>query len=178
MIVGAFACPHTPQLLIRPPTEDRELVLRVHAAFARVKARLEALRPDAIVLVGGDHVEAFFLDGVPALAVYAGEACAGEAVGRDIGCEHAARGIDGDQHIASDGWQAFRCEPGLGAGERHECEPQRPEQQQGGEPPQERRGSPDQARQEPGCDQLRQGAGTPALRERECPSDELEISHT
>jgi aromatic ring-opening dioxygenase catalytic subunit (LigB family) len=77
VLVGAFACAHTPQLLMRPPTEDRDLVLRVHAAFARVKARLADLRPDAIAIVGGDHVEAFFLDAVPALAVYAGRECAG-----------------------------------------------------------------------------------------------------
>jgi 2,3-dihydroxyphenylpropionate 1,2-dioxygenase len=77
MLVGAFACAHTPQLLIRPQTEDRELVLRVHAAFARVKARLAALRPDAIAVVAGDHIEAFFLDAVPALAVYVGAECAG-----------------------------------------------------------------------------------------------------
>jgi 2,3-dihydroxyphenylpropionate 1,2-dioxygenase len=77
MLVGAFACAHTPQLLIRPPTEDRDLVLRVHAAFARVKQRIEALRADVIAIVAGDHVEAFFLDAVPALAVYVGRECAG-----------------------------------------------------------------------------------------------------
>jgi len=44
MLVGAFACAHTPQLLARPGTEDREIVLRVHEAFGRVKRRLEALR--------------------------------------------------------------------------------------------------------------------------------------
>src|SRR4029077_18194002 len=77
MLVGAFACAHTPQLLARPGTEDRDLVLRVHAAFARVKRRLEALRADAIAIVAGDHVEAFFLDAVPALAVYVGAECAG-----------------------------------------------------------------------------------------------------
>jgi len=77
MLVAAFACAHTPQLIARPPTEDRNLVLRVHAAFARVKRRLEELRPDAIAVVAGDHVEAFFLDAVPALAVYAGRECAG-----------------------------------------------------------------------------------------------------
>lgn len=77
MLVGAFACAHTPQLLARPETEDRELVLRVHAAFARVKRRLAELRPDALVVVAGDHIEAFFLSGVPALAVYAGAASAG-----------------------------------------------------------------------------------------------------
>jgi aromatic ring-opening dioxygenase catalytic subunit (LigB family) len=78
VLVGAFACAHTPQLLIRPPTEDRELVLRVHAAFARVKQRLAELRPDAIVMIAGDHVEAFFLDAVPALAVYVGTECTGQ----------------------------------------------------------------------------------------------------
>src|SRR5216683_2653308 len=77
MLVGAFAVAHTPQLLIRPETEDRALVLRVHAAMARVKERLEALRPDAIAVIAGDHVEAFFLDAVPALAVYVGRDCAG-----------------------------------------------------------------------------------------------------
>src|SRR5467141_2483832 len=77
MLVGAFACAHTPQLIARPETEDRELVLRAHAAFARVRRRLEALRPDAIAVVAGDHVEAFFLDAVPALAVYAGADAAG-----------------------------------------------------------------------------------------------------
>ena len=30
-LVAAFACPHTPQLLVRPPTEDRALVLRVQS---------------------------------------------------------------------------------------------------------------------------------------------------
>jgi aromatic ring-opening dioxygenase catalytic subunit (LigB family) len=77
MLAGAFACAHTPQLLVRPPTEDRDLVLRVHAAFRRVKQRIEALRPDVIAMVAGDHVEAFFLDAVPALAVYVGAECAG-----------------------------------------------------------------------------------------------------
>jgi 2,3-dihydroxyphenylpropionate 1,2-dioxygenase len=77
MLVGAFACAHTPQLLARPDTEDRDLVLRVHAAFARVRARLAALRPDVIAMVAGDHVEAFFLNAVPALAVYVGAECSG-----------------------------------------------------------------------------------------------------
>src|SRR5262245_58027212 len=77
MLVGAFACAHTPQLLARPDTEDRDLVLRVHAAFARVRERLAALRPDVIAMVAGDHIEAFFLDAVPALAVYVGAEGAG-----------------------------------------------------------------------------------------------------
>lgn len=76
-VVTAVACPHTPQLLIRPDTEDRALVLRVHAAYAEVRRRLTAARPDAIVVIGGDHIEGFFLDAVPALAVYVGAAASG-----------------------------------------------------------------------------------------------------
>jgi hypothetical protein len=77
-IVAAFACPHTPQLLVRPPTEDRALVLRVHAALGEVRRRLVSAGAEVIVLIGGDHVEGFFLDVVPALAVFAGERVAGE----------------------------------------------------------------------------------------------------
>jgi 2,3-dihydroxyphenylpropionate 1,2-dioxygenase len=76
-LVAAVACPHTPQLLIRPDTEDRELVLRVHAAYARVKALLTGARPDVICVIGGDHVEGFFLNAVPAFAVYAGARVSG-----------------------------------------------------------------------------------------------------
>src|SRR5262245_15177524 len=77
-LVAAFACAHTPQLLIRPPSEDRALVLRVHAAFAEVKRRLQAARPDVICIVGGDHIEGFFLNAVPALAVFVGRQASGE----------------------------------------------------------------------------------------------------
>jgi len=75
-LVAAAACAHTPQLLIRPPTEDRDLVLRVHAAFARVKALLAEARPDAIAVIVGDHIEALFLNAVPALGVFVGAECA------------------------------------------------------------------------------------------------------
>jgi 2,3-dihydroxyphenylpropionate 1,2-dioxygenase len=76
-LVAAAACPHTPQLLIRPETEDRELVLRVHAAYAKVKQLLTAAQPDVICVIAGDHVEGFFLNAVPAFAVYAGTTVSG-----------------------------------------------------------------------------------------------------
>jgi aromatic ring-opening dioxygenase LigB subunit len=76
-IVAAVACPHTPQLLIRPETEDRALVLRVHAALAEVRHRLAAARPDVLAVVAGDHIEGFFLDAVPALAVFVGATVSG-----------------------------------------------------------------------------------------------------
>jgi 2,3-dihydroxyphenylpropionate 1,2-dioxygenase len=77
-LVAAFACAHTPQLLLRPPTEDRALVLRVHAAFTEVRRRLAALACDAIAVVAGDHIEGFFLDAVPALGVFVGAEASGE----------------------------------------------------------------------------------------------------
>ena len=77
-LVAAFALPHTPQLLIRPPTEDRDLVLRVHAAYAEVKRRLSAARADVVCVIGGDHIEGFFLNAVPALAVFVGRTASGE----------------------------------------------------------------------------------------------------
>ena len=76
-IVAATALPHTPQLLVRPETEDRELVLRVHAAYARVRERLTRARPDALAVIAGDHIEGFFLDAVPALAVFTGTEVSG-----------------------------------------------------------------------------------------------------
>ena len=80
-LVAAAACPHTPQLLVRPETEDRALVLRVHAAYGRVRDLLAGARPDAICVVAGDHIEGFFLDAVPAFAIHVGES-ASAAFGR------------------------------------------------------------------------------------------------
>jgi aromatic ring-opening dioxygenase catalytic subunit (LigB family) len=84
-LVAAFACPHTPQLLVRPDTEDRALVLRVHGALARVRERLAEARLDAIAIIGGDHIEGFFLNAVPSLAAFVGL----EARGRFAGYHYA-----------------------------------------------------------------------------------------
>src|SRR2546427_850138 len=77
-LVAAFACPHTPQLLVRPETEDRDMVLRVHAAYGEVKQLLQAARPDVICVVAGDHVEGFFRTAVPAPPVYVGSSVWGK----------------------------------------------------------------------------------------------------
>ena len=75
-LVHASALPHTPSL-DRPDTEDRDLVLRVHAAYAAVQTEIAAARPDVIGLIGGDHIEGFFLNAVPALAVFVGAETSG-----------------------------------------------------------------------------------------------------
>ena len=66
-------------------------MLRVHAAFARVRQRIAALRLDAIAIVAGDHVEAFFLDRVPALAVYVGAEARGRSARTAIGFRSTSR---------------------------------------------------------------------------------------
>src|SRR3984893_11992455 len=76
--VASAALPHTPQLLVRPETEDRDLVLRVHEAYARIKRELAAARPDGICIVGGGPIEASFLTSVPPLAVYVGSTVSGK----------------------------------------------------------------------------------------------------
>lgn len=77
-LVFAAALPHTPQLLVRPDTEDRDLVLRVHGACRSVRDRLAAARPDVIAVIAGDHIEGFFLNAVPALAVFVGDRVSGQ----------------------------------------------------------------------------------------------------
>lgn len=77
-LVAAVACAHTPQLLIRPKTEERELVVRVHGAFARIKRLLTDARPDAICVIAGDHIEGFFLNAVSALGVFVGSTVSGQ----------------------------------------------------------------------------------------------------
>lgn len=77
-LVAAVACAHTPQLLVRPDTEDRDLVLRVHTAFARVKQLLTDAHLDAICVIAGDHIEGFVLNAVPAFAVFVGSEVSGQ----------------------------------------------------------------------------------------------------
>ncbi len=76
-LVAAAACAHTPQLLARPPTEDRALVLQVHRAFTEIQRRLTAARPEVVCVIGGDHIEGFFLNAVPALGVFVGSEVSG-----------------------------------------------------------------------------------------------------
>jgi 2,3-dihydroxyphenylpropionate 1,2-dioxygenase len=68
-IVAAAAAVHAPQLLSRPPHEDP---VKLDAstdglqAFGRV---LDETRPDAVLLIGLDHLETFWLEAVPAFTL-------------------------------------------------------------------------------------------------------------
>lgn len=72
-IVGAYATVHAPQLFVRPPTEVPEQLDADIAAMKLIGKDLDELKPDAVIVIGSDHLETFFLSSVPTFAVIAGE---------------------------------------------------------------------------------------------------------
>jgi aromatic ring-opening dioxygenase catalytic subunit (LigB family) len=72
-IVGAAATVHAPQLFTRPPSEVPEQMDADIAAMKLLAKDLDELKPDAVVIIGSDHLETFFLSSVPTFAVIAGE---------------------------------------------------------------------------------------------------------
>ncbi|MEP7352721.1 MAG: hypothetical protein ABI824_05770 [Acidobacteriota bacterium] len=72
-IVGAFATVHAPQLFTRPPTEVPEQLDADIEAIKLMGKDLDELKPDAVIVLGSDHLETFFLSSVPTFAVIAGE---------------------------------------------------------------------------------------------------------
>ncbi|MEO8100162.1 MAG: hypothetical protein ABI811_20850 [Acidobacteriota bacterium] len=72
-IIGAYATVHAPQLFVRPPTEVPEQMDADIAAMKQIGKDLDELKPDAVIILGSDHLETFFLSSVPTFAVIAGE---------------------------------------------------------------------------------------------------------
>lgn len=68
-LAGVFAVSHTPvmtNMRDAPAAGQRDAAL---AQFRRVGLEIEALRPDAVILVSDDHLHNFFLDNMPAFCV-------------------------------------------------------------------------------------------------------------
>jgi 2,3-dihydroxyphenylpropionate 1,2-dioxygenase len=72
-IVAAMATVHAPQLFTRPPSEDPAQLDADSAAMRELGKDLDATKPDAIIVIGSDHLETFFLSSVPTFAVMSGE---------------------------------------------------------------------------------------------------------
>jgi aromatic ring-opening dioxygenase catalytic subunit (LigB family) len=73
-LVGAFAASHGPLIIReweRVPAADKS---RMSAAFAELGRRLQAARPDVLIVVSPDHWSNFFLDNYPAVCIGVGEA--------------------------------------------------------------------------------------------------------
>jgi 2,3-dihydroxyphenylpropionate 1,2-dioxygenase len=72
-IVAAMATVHAPQLLTRPPSEDPAQLDADIAAMRELGKSLDETKPDAVIIIGSDHLETFFLSSVPTFAVMSGE---------------------------------------------------------------------------------------------------------
>ncbi len=82
-IVAAMATVHAPQLFTRPPSEDPAQLDADIAAMRELGRSLDETKPDAIVVIGSDHLETFFLSAVPTFAIIAGRTSQASFAGRD-----------------------------------------------------------------------------------------------
>src|ERR1700688_3494953 len=82
-IVTAMATVHAPQLFTRPPSEDPAQLDADIAAMRELGKSIEESKPDAIIVIGSDHLETFFLSSVPTFAIVAGETSRAEFAGHE-----------------------------------------------------------------------------------------------
>jgi aromatic ring-opening dioxygenase catalytic subunit (LigB family) len=73
-LVGVYAASHGPMIVrnwnILAPAERENLT----SAFSELGRRIEAARPDALIVISPDHWVNFFIDNLPAICVGVGEA--------------------------------------------------------------------------------------------------------
>ena len=72
-IVAAMATVHAPQLFTYPPSEDPAQLDADIAAMRQLGKDLDEIKPDAVIVIGADHLETFFLSAVPTFAIVGGE---------------------------------------------------------------------------------------------------------
>ena len=68
-LVFAGACSHAPGITGRAQRADPALREPFYANLARMRAALEAARPDALVVIGAEHFANFFMNNMPSLCV-------------------------------------------------------------------------------------------------------------
>lgn len=76
-LVFAGVCGHAPGFTARADQADPGQLALLHAAFARMRAALEASRPDALIVLAPEHFANFFMDNMPAFAMGMAERYAG-----------------------------------------------------------------------------------------------------
>ncbi|WP_433888440.1 hypothetical protein [Streptomyces sp. CA-111067] len=74
-IVAAAAAVHAPQLLSRPPYEEMDKLDNSTDALHAFGQVLKDARPDAVLVVGIDHLETFWLEAVPTFTLVISEEC-------------------------------------------------------------------------------------------------------
>ena len=73
-LAGAFAASHGPLIIREWQRVPQEQQRRMSAAYRELGRRLEAAKPDALIVVSPDHWSNFFLDNYPAVCIGVGEA--------------------------------------------------------------------------------------------------------
>lgn len=69
-VVAVLAPPHDPTLAgMVKGNPDVESAQRIWANVERLRADLDAAKPDSIVMVGGDHLNQWFMNNMPAFAI-------------------------------------------------------------------------------------------------------------
>ncbi len=74
-IVAAAAAVHAPQLLSRPPYEEVEKLDNSTDALHVFGRVLDEAEPDAVLVIGIDHLETFWLEAVPTFTLVVSEEC-------------------------------------------------------------------------------------------------------
>lgn len=77
-IVAAMAGVHAPQLLQKFPGEEEDKLQASREALRELGRVLDRTRPDALLVIGTDHLETFSLDLVPTFAIVTGERATSE----------------------------------------------------------------------------------------------------
>ena len=73
-LVAAIAVPHAPQYPAKFPKDGPEEMSRFYRA---AKERLDAAKPDVIVVIANDHFNTFFMNNFPTFAIGVAEASSG-----------------------------------------------------------------------------------------------------
>ncbi|MGS1016540.1 DODA-type extradiol aromatic ring-opening family dioxygenase [Allosphingosinicella humi] len=76
-LVFAGICSHAPGITGREERAPKELRDGLYAGFARMRADLEAARPDALIVIAAEHFANFFMNNMPAYAIGMGESYKG-----------------------------------------------------------------------------------------------------
>jgi aromatic ring-opening dioxygenase catalytic subunit (LigB family) len=82
-IVAAMGTVHAPQLFLYPPSEDPAQLDADIVAMRQLGKDLEESKPDAVIVIGNDHLETFFLTSVPTFAILAGETSRAEFANKE-----------------------------------------------------------------------------------------------
>jgi aromatic ring-opening dioxygenase catalytic subunit (LigB family) len=104
-IVAAGATVHAPQFFTYPPSEDfKQLDAGIAAMRQLGRQMLDETRPDALIVIGSDHLETFFLSAVPTFALIAGERVKAAFAGRsyDLPCHPMAESLL--EHLVGSGF--------------------------------------------------------------------------